>query len=222
MKKTKTKSLLELINELEDPRRKQGQRYTMQTVVLIIILGIMSGAKSERGISRFALNNKEDLLDSLKIRGSNIPGRHVITNTIQGLDFNKMENMFYSWSSKFVKIDKGEWLSVDGKAIRGTFKYGNNSMQDFVSLVTIFLSKTKQVLRAGKINQKKENEIPKVRELIERLDLEGAILTLDALHCQPKTLKAIVKSKNDYVIGLKNNHKFLLKQVKKTVTKSTA
>jgi hypothetical protein len=221
-KQIKDKNLFDLISELEDHRRKQGQRYTIQTILLIIILGIMSGSKSERAISRFAKNNKEDLIKNLNIVKGNVPGRHAITNVIQSLDFNKLENIFHNWSMRFVNIKKGEWLSIDGKAVRGTFKYGNNDMQDFVSLVTVFLSKKRQVIKVGRINNKKENEIPKVRELIELLDLQGVIFTLDALHCQPKTLKTIIKSKNDYIVGLKKNHKFLLQQVKKTVIKSTA
>jgi hypothetical protein len=220
-KQIKHKNLFELISEIEDHRRKQGRRYTLQTILLIIILGIMSGSKSERAISRFAKNNREDLINNLKIARDNVPGRHSITNVIQSLDFNKLEDIFHKWSMSFVKIKKGEWLSVDGKAIRGTFKYPNDKLQDFVSLVTIFSSKSKQIVKVGRINSKKENEIPKVRELIETLDLQGVTFTMDALHCQPKTLKTILNTNNNYIVGLKKNHKFLLQQVKKTVTKST-
>ena len=118
---------------------------------------------------------------------------------------------------QFVNIKKGEWLSVDGKALRGTITNPNNSLQDFMSLVTIFANKKKLALSVGKINTKKENEIPKVKELIEMLDLQGVNFTLDALHAQCNTVKTIIKSNNNYVIGVKNNQKKLLSQLKKTV-----
>ena len=116
-----------------------------------------------------------------------------------------------------VSIKKGDWISLDGKAIRGTVTHSNDSLQNFLSLVSVFATKQKQVLSAGKINSKKESEIPKVVELIEMLDLEGVIFTIDALHCQKKTVKTVTEGKNDYVIGIKGNQPKLFAQVKKTV-----
>ncbi len=65
----------------------------------------------------------------------------------------------------------------------------------------------------------KRSEIPLVRELIKMLDLEGAVFTLDALHCQKETTKVIKESGNEYVIGVKGNQQKLYEQVKKTAAK---
>lgn len=177
----------------------------------------MAGAKSERAISRFAVNNKDSLIKELDIARQEVPGRRVIAEFIQHIDFNKLQNLFHTWTMKFVNIKKGEWLSIDGKAIRGTFAYPDTGLQDFMSLVTVFSSKKKQILAVDKLNTKKENEIPTVRNLIKMLGLQGATFTLDALHCQSKTCETIIKTKNNYVIGVKNNQKKLLAQLKKTV-----
>ena len=219
MKKIKApakKNIFALLNELKDYRRKQGVRHPLQTILLITIMGIMSGGRSERAVVRFAKNNKKDLVNLLKIKRNEVPSKSVISSLVQNTDFKKLEKIFYKWSLQFVSIKKGERLGIDGKAIRGTVSNPNDKMQDFVSLVTVFLNKKKQVLTVGKINTKKENEIPKVKELIEMLDLQGVCFTLDALHCQKETVKTIVKSKNDYVIGVKENQKNLLKTLKKT------
>lgn len=215
-------SILNILNQLEDYRRKQGQRHPLQVILLIIIMGIMSGSKSERAIARFAENNKESLIKEslikeLKIVREEVPSRKVLSKFIQKVDFNKLQNLFYLWTLSFVKIKKGEWLSIDGKALRGTKTNTGNKLQDFISLITIFVSKKKLALLAGKINTKKENEIPKVQELLKMLDLQGVNFTLDALHCQTKTVKTIIETKNNYVIGVKNNQRNLLKALKKTV-----
>ena len=209
-------NLLSIINQLEDNRRKQGMRHPLHILLLITIMAIMAGAKSERAIARFAVNNKKSLIKELEIKREEVPSRRILAKFIQNLDFNKLQSLFYTWTRKFVNIKKGEWLSIDGKALKGTIKNANDPLQDFMSLVTIFANKKKQVLFAGKINTKKENEIPKVRELVEMLDLQGITYTLDALHAQTKTVNAIIKSKNNYVIGVKNNQKKLLAQLKKT------
>ena len=63
---------------------------------------------------------------------------------------------------------------------------------------------------------KKGNEIAALQELLQLLDLEGVVFSLDALHCQKKTVQQIVKSNNDYVIGLKKNQAKLYKAIKKS------
>ena len=209
-------SLLNLLTQLEDNRRKQGQRHPLHILFLITIMAIMQGAKSERAIARFAINNKESLIKELEITRGEVPSRRILAQFIQTLDFNNLQNLFHTWTNKFVNIKKGEWLSIDGKALKGTIKNANDPMQDFMSLVTVFMNKKKQALFVGKINTKKENEIPKVKELIETLDLQGITFSLDALHAQTNTVKAITKTKNNYVIGVKNNQKNLFKTLKKT------
>lgn len=210
-------SLLDMLSQLEDNRRKQGQRHPLHILFLITVMAIMQGAKSERAIARFAINNKKSLIKELEITRGEVPSRRILAKFIQNLDFNKLQNLFHTWTNKFVTIKKGEWLSIDGKAIKGTIKNANDPMQDFMSLVTVFMNKKKQALFIGKINTKKENEIPKVKELIETLGLQGVTFSLDALHAQTNTVKAIIKSKNNFVIGVKNNQKNLFKTLKKTV-----
>lgn len=216
-KNTNELSLLTLLSHLEDNRRKQGQRHPLHILFLITLMAIMQGAKSERAIARFAINNKDTLVKELRIERKEVPSRRILAKFIQTLDFNELQNLFYTWTTHFVTIKKGEWLSIDGKAIRGTVQNANDPLHDFMSLVSIFMNKKKQALFVGKINTKKENELPKVRALIETLGIQGVIFSLDALHAQEKTVRTIIQSKNDYVIGVKNNQKNLLKTLKKTV-----
>ena len=107
-----------------------------------------------------------------------------------------MQNIFYQWALKIVKIKEKDVVSIDGKAIRGTVKNSHDKFQNFTSLVSVFASKRKQILTTAKIETQKENEIPKVQELLEMLDLKGVTFTLDALHCQEKTAKIIKKTGN--------------------------
>ena len=85
-----------------------------------------------------------------------------------------------------MSIEKGDWFSIDGKCIRSTVSDYSSSYQDFVSLASIFAQKQGQVIRIAKFSSKKSSEIPTVAELVRILDLEGAVLSMDALHCQKK------------------------------------
>ena len=211
----KDQDIIVLLRTLKDYRRKQGKRHSLETVLLIIIMGIMSGAKGERAIARFAENNKKDLIKALKIKRKEIPTRYVFKGIIKNIDFPQLQNIFYQWALKIVTIKEKDVISIDGKAIRGTVKNSHDKFQNFVSLVSVFASKRKQVLTSVKIETQKENEIPKVQELIAMLNLKDVTFTLDALHCQVKTTKIIKKTGNHYIIGVKNNQKKLNLDIKK-------
>ncbi|PID56007.1 MAG: hypothetical protein CR986_10540 [Ignavibacteriae bacterium] len=58
------------------------------------------------------------------------------------------------------------------------------SYQNFVSLVSLFASRTEKVLYSEKMENKKVSEIKVVENLLDVLELKDVILTLDALHCK--------------------------------------
>jgi hypothetical protein len=178
-------------------------------------MAIMAGAKGERAIARFAENNKKDLIKALKIERKEIPTRYVFKGIIKNIDFAQLQNIFYQWALKIVNIKEKDIISIDGKAIRGTVKNSQTGFQNFISLISVFVGERKQVLTTAKIETKKENEVPKVQELIEMLDLKDVTFTLDALHCQEKTVKIIKKTGNSYIIGVKNNQPKLCQDIKK-------
>lgn len=213
--KQKDPDLFALLKTLKDHRRKQGQRHPLEIILLIIIMAIMAGARGERAIVRFAKNNKEALIKALDIQRKQVPTRSVIKGVIENMDFTVLQNLFYHWAVPLIKIQKLDIVSIDGKALRGTVTEAHNNLQNFTSLVSVFASKRKQVLTAAKINTKKTNEIPTVQDLIKLLDLQGVTFTLDALHCQTKTVKIIKKTGNHYIIGVKNNQKKLYQDIKK-------
>lgn len=214
--KQKQQNIINLLKTLKDHRRKEGRRHPKEVVLLIIIMGVMAGAKGERAIDRFAKNNKKALIKAMGIERKEVPSRSVISGFIQNVDFKSLQEIFYQWALKIVKIKEKDVVSIDGKAIRGTIKNSHNKFQNFVSLVSVFASKRKQILTAVKIETRKENEIPKVQELIAMLDLKSVTFTLDALHCQEKTVNIIKKTGNHYIIGVKNNQKKLNLDIKKT------
>ena len=211
------KDLVNLLYKLKDHRRKQGLIYPLPVVLILTIMAIMNGSKSERSIARFIENNKKKLIKELNLKSNRVPTRNIIRGVLQKIDFQELEEIFYHWSLNYVKIEDKEWISIDGKVIKGTVTDSQNSKHNFKSLVSVFVSKMKQNLKSKKIEIKKDHEISAVKELIEMLNLQDKTFTLDALHCQKETVKTIKNSKNNYVIGVKGNQKKLFNQIKKTV-----
>lgn len=205
-------NLYERFKKLEDFRRKEGKVHKLEVVLLILTMSIMSGYIGIRATGDFIERNRKDLLELLKPKNNKLPSFQTISRILINLDFNKLNKVFLEWSKDY--IEKDNWYSIDGKGISGTVKNAHDKYQEYTNLVSVFSSNNKQVLIVGKVKDK-SNEIPCVKELIKLLDLEGVVFTLDALHCQKETVKAIKESKNDYVIGLKGNQKTLFEKVKK-------
>lgn len=215
MTNIKQNNLYDQLLELKDHRRSQGRMHELRLILIIVIMATMSGFHGLRSIGDFIKKNKKDLAELFKTKNGRLPSHQTVGRALQHLNFDKFNNIFHNWIIKQVKIEDKDWISIDGKAIRGTLTNSNNKWQKFTSLVSIFLSKKKQIIKTDQINHNKGGEMHKVQEMIKLLGLEGVIFTLDALHCQTETVKTIIKTKNDYCIGVKGNQKTLHKQVKK-------
>ena len=59
----------------------------------------------------------------------------------------------------------------------------------------------------------KPGERKALRELLGLLDVEGAVIVADALHCNQKTVKEIIEAKADYLLTVKNNVPALKSQI---------
>ncbi len=99
-------------------------------------------------------------------------------------------------------------IAVDGKTICGS---GNNEHRAY-HVVSAFVAENQMIL--GEITtEEKSNEITAVPELLESLNIEGSIITADAMSCQKKIVETIRGKHADYVIGLKENQPGLLTDI---------
>ena len=179
-------NLIDKLIAIKDPRRREGRLHDLVFVLIIVIMATMSGYYGYRAIGDFIKRNRKDLLFIFKPPKDRLPTFDTVRRIMLSIDFDELSQIFYDWSIDYASIKKSDWLSIDGKAIRGTVNNANTSMQNFINLVSIYSLETGTVISVGKIANSKESEIPKVRELIKKLYIEGVVFTLDALHCQKK------------------------------------
>jgi hypothetical protein len=177
-------SLIECLQEVKDPRRMQGQRYSSVAMLLIIIMSNLCGKYAYREIGRFCKLNKSYLISKFGFKNNQVPSYVSIRTFILTVDFSSIQKAFHKWTSNYVPIEANEWIAIDGKSIRSTVSDCSNEYQNFVSLVSLFCCKREQILHVAKLENKKANEGQIVEELLEVLDLKDVIFTLDALHCK--------------------------------------
>jgi predicted transposase YbfD/YdcC len=123
---------------------------------------------------------------------------------------------FLEWVKSVVQLTQGEVVSIDGKTLRGTAAQGSKS---FVHMVSAWASVNNMVLGQVKVNDK-SNEITAIPRLFEVLELNGCIVTIDAMGCQTDIAREIVRKGADYILAVKGNQPRLEEDIKNIVSKT--
>ena len=182
-------SILYFLDNLSDKRRAEGKRHQHKFVLILIIMATMSRYYGYRGIARFISKNSNVLIEKFNPKNDRLPSLATIRRVIMNLDFEELVEQFHDWARQYMDVSKDEWLSIDGKALRGTVGDHSSSYQNFVSIVSAYAQKSDIVLSIDKYESKKVSEIGTVETMISSLGLTGVTYTMDALHCQKNSGK---------------------------------
>jgi hypothetical protein len=183
--------LLGLLAEVPDPRRGQGQKYKLPHVLLFSILAVVTGCNSYRGIVTFIDVHRRRLNAAFGLAWRRAPAHTAIRYILQGLDPTDVEAVFRQHASLLhaacAKPGQGS-IALDGKTLRGSFDNFNDRAA--AQVLSAFATDTSLVLAHVDIAEK-SNEIPAAQALLAELGVQhGAIVTLDAIHCQKNTSRS--------------------------------
>ena len=179
-------SLIDYLKQIPAHRAPHGCRHPLWLVLLIIIMGMMSGYWGYRQLGRFVERHRRELIKRLQIPKARVPSYSTIRRVMLDLDYEKLQEVFKQWSKQYSLIPSSEWISLDGKSLKNTVSNYDNAQQNFINCVSAFSHQRGLVLGVKMMENKSESEINVVRDLIELLDLTGVVFTFDALHCQKK------------------------------------
>lgn len=196
--------LIDLLATVVDPRKKRGVRYSSVAMLALALCACISGVKSYDGMGDYAKSLPPDALRLLGFKRGKPPSESALRKFLQRLDPEEMDRKTGDWFIKQTPL-KGASIAIDGKTLCGS----HNGIKKAIQLLGAILHKEGVIVAQKKVRDK-TNEIPMVKELLKPLDIEGAIVTLDAMHTQKKTATYIVeKKKADYVLVAKDNQKSL-------------
>ena len=187
--------LLGLLAEVPDPRRGQGQLYKLPHVLLFSILAIVTGCNSYRGIVTFIDVHRHKLNATFGLKWRRAPAYTAVRYILKGLDPADVEVAFRRHATllQAARATPGKGsIALDGKTLRGSFD--NFHDRAAMQVLSAFATDTSLVLAHVDIDEK-SNEIPAAQMLLAELGVAGgAIVTLDALHCQKKSSRSPPKS----------------------------
>lgn len=201
------KVLMELLNEVDDPRRpSNGTRHDLQEILVIAICAVLSDADSVEDLALWA-RVKESWLRRFLVLKNGIPSSDTFLRIFGALDPKQFESVFRRWVGGIVPA-LNRSVAIDGKTLRGSAD-GLNSP---VHMVSAFATDLGLVLGQEKVAGK-SNEITAIPELLEALYLKGYLVSIDAMGCQKNIADQIVKKKGDYLLAVKGNQPSLYEAI---------
>lgn len=177
-------SLSTFMKSIPDPRRGQGQRYPIESILWIIFLGISCGYVGYRSIAKFGKSNGSYFASIFGLKHG-LPSHVTIRQVLSNLDKEALKESFQSWCCS-QELSPMDWVSGDGKSLKSTLESYFESSQDFCSIVSLYVQKTGLSYAIADYRNKKVSEPQILRELLPALQDKGVILTLDAIHTQKK------------------------------------
>ena len=212
-------SILECFEQLEDPRSHVNRKHLLGDLIVMAICAVVAGADGPKAIGVWAKSNYEWLKQHLELPHG-IPSHDTIGRLLVTLKPAAFQTCFQNWI-RVLRMDdestadspsakKQEVIAIDGKALRRSHDRKND-------LGVLFLVSAWSVERGLSLGQlateEKSNEITAIPELINNIDVAGAIVTIDAAGCQKTIAAKIIDGGGDYVLALKGNQGNLHKAV---------
>lgn len=180
-----TYDLKTFLSEIKDFRRSQGQRYPLSAVLSMIVMAIISGCSGYREFARFMKANAKELVPAFSLKHG-VPSHVTVREVLRQVDLDALSSTFAKWMKAHLPVEGERWLSVDGKGLGSTVCNPHDSLQNFVSVVSVFAQQSGLVHGMQAFDNGKSYEPEIVRQLIQKLGIQNVVLTLDALHCQKK------------------------------------
>jgi predicted transposase YbfD/YdcC len=202
-------ALEEYFADLPDPRIERCRRHKLIDIVTIAICSVLCGGEGFTDMEEFGQARHEWLQTFLELPHG-IPSHDTFGRVFARLSPVRFEACFENWVRLSVKKLAGEVVSLDGK--RARHSYDKAKGKEAIALVSAWARTQRLTLGQVKVSED-SNEITAVPELLSVIDLEGAVVTVDALNTQKEIASEIRGKRADYVMALKGNHALLKQEV---------
>jgi len=196
-------SLFDLFRGLTDRRKGQGKRHRLATIYTIIACAKLSGIPGGyRAIYLYARSLTKPQRRALhcwinpRTGEYEVPSETSFFRALKIVTVEEIQAILDPWlEEKLGPVSPDEQVAIDGKTL-------NHSGVHLVSAIRVRSQRCVGV----KAVADKSNEITAVRQLIDRSDLEGCLVEMDALNTQDETVQKLLHQKGaDYIVSIKDN-----------------
>ena len=208
MGRTAGKALLDHFSALEDPRQAAKVLYPLPEIVLLLLCATLAGADDFVEMQLWGDQNL-GFLRRLRPYAHGIPSHDTLGEVIRAIDPELFRGCFTSWVEG-LREDEPDIIAIDGKTSRRT--QARRKGREPLHLVSAWASRQQLVLGQEAVSGK-TNEITAIPRLLQRLELTGALVTIDAIGTQSGIAETILQRGGDYLLALKGNRPATLAEV---------
>ena len=203
---TEWESLRNACETLDDPRTPINIFHSVENIVAISLAAIIAGAEGPKSIARWAKNKNVWLATWLDLPAGKTPSRDCIRTFFARVDPTAFQACFFAWLDGLAgnaKRSNGlRIVAIDGKSLRHSFDTRKELRP--LHLVSAWVAECH--ISLGQVaTEEKSNEITAIPELLDQIDIEDAIVTIDAMGCQKEIARKISSQKGKFVIAVKGN-----------------
>lgn len=202
-------SLVTHFSIIPDFRVNRRKRHKLIDIMVIAVCAVICGADDWNAMEKFG-KAKQDWFSQFLELPNGIPSHDTFNRVFSLLSPEAFRECFINWIQDVAEILPGQVIPIDGKTVRRS--HDRKSGKAAIHMVSAWATETKLVLGQVKTDEK-SNEITAIPELLNLLDVNGCVISIDAMGCQKKIAEQIIDQGGDYVFGLKGNQGNLHKEV---------
>jgi predicted transposase YbfD/YdcC len=204
-------SLLHHFADLDDPRSDHTKLHPLLDLIALTLCAVVAGADAWTDVEAYGVE-KQAWLETFLELPHGIPSHDTLGRVFAALDPAAFRRCFLEWMHAVVGVSRGRLVAIDGKTLRHSFDTAKG--KSALHLVSAWASANHLLLGQVAVDAK-SNEITAIPELLQLLDLHGALVTIDAMGCQKKITAAIVAGGGDYVLAVKDNQPTLYADIER-------
>lgn len=201
MSKSNPVSIRACFADVPDPRREHGRLHLLSDLIAITVCAVVCGADNWIDVAKYG-ERKSAWLETFLELPHGIPSHDTFNRVFRRILPEGFQQGFHRWMTALVEATDGRLVAIDGKALRHSFD--TTAGKGFLHLVSAWATENHLVLAQRAVDSK-SNEITAIPELLRILDLQGAIVTIDAMGCQKAIAAQLDAAGADYVLALKGN-----------------
>jgi predicted transposase YbfD/YdcC len=214
LERPRLRRLLDHFAEVADPREAWRVAHPLPEVLLLVVCGSIASCDDFNDIAAWGEAHLPFLRRFLPYEHG-VPGERWLNILMNRIDPELFSACFMAWASE-LRSDAPELLALDGKTSRRT--HDRSAGKAALHLVSAFATRERLVLGQEAVAAK-SNEIEAIPALLDKLvdtgALKGALVTIDAIACNPKIADKIKQCGADYLLAVKANQTHLLSEIER-------
>ena len=204
--------LQKMMKEAEKGAAHEGYWYSVSEVLIIMVCGMLCSLQTIDDIHEWSQSAPAQTFLRERFWIEKIPCRAQFYNILGCVDAEKFNKSFIKWVQGMLHGNlSGKTVAIDGKTICSTDKLTQDGSA--LHIASAIVSEYGLVIGSQECGGTTTGEITAFRELIELLDISGAVVVADALHCRKKSAKAVIEAGADYLFCVKDNEPTLMSEI---------